>query len=92
MELDTQVSEYAIGPNSYAEGFSVSLGMCQETAYEWRRCFKSGMFQVTLHEKHEAPLMNDLSIGVSPGTQASIMLDKIVVSSYTLDPYIGPPI
>ena len=30
--------------------------------------------------------MNELSVGVSPGTEASIMLDKLVVGSYTFYP------
>ena len=36
--------------------------------------------QLTFHEPHEVPLVTELSVGVQPGTQASIMLHKSEVS------------
>ena len=34
------------------------------------------LFQITFHESHEVPLVNELGVGVGPGTQASIVLHK----------------
>ena len=42
--LDTQVSEYAVGPNSYAEGFSVSLENGERNFTAWHGFVKSIMF------------------------------------------------
>lgn len=36
--------------------------------------------QVTFHEKHEVPLVNELSTGLAPGTEASIVLHKTQVN------------